>query len=130
MPAQMTLSIIKPDAVQKHHTGAILARLEQNGLEIVAAKMLRLSRDDAARFYDVHRERPFFAELVDFMTSGAVMVQVLRGEDAVARYRTLMGATDPKEAATRRFCRRQGAQRRPRLGQRGKRCARNCLFLR
>ena len=99
MPAQMTLSIIKPDAVQNHHTGAILDRLEKNGLEIVAAKMLRLSHDDAARFYDVHRERPFFAELVEFMTSGAVMVQVLRGEDAVARYRTLMGATDPKEAA-------------------------------
>ena len=117
MPAQMTLSIIKPDAVQNHHTGAILDRLEKNGLEIVAAKMLRLSRDDAARFYDVHRERPFFAELVEFMTSGAVMVQVLRGEDAVARYRTLMGATDPKEAAPGRLCRRQGTQRRARLGQ-------------
>ncbi|MDO4642680.1 MAG: nucleoside-diphosphate kinase [Cardiobacteriaceae bacterium] len=99
MPAQMTLSIIKPDAVQNHHTGAILARLEQNGLEIVAAKMLRLSNEDAAHFYDVHRERPFFAELVEFMTSGPVMVQVLRGDDAVVRYCELMGATDPAEAA-------------------------------
>ena len=99
MTTQMTLSIIKPDAVANHHTGAILARLEANGLEIVAAKMLRLSREDAARFYDVHRERPFFAELVEFMSSGAVMVQVLRGDNAVARYRELMGATDPQEAA-------------------------------
>ena len=99
MTTQMTLSIIKPDAVANHHTGAILARLEANGLEIVAAKMLRLSREDAACFYDVHRERPFFAELVEFMSSGAVMVQVLRGDNAVARYRELMGATDPQEAA-------------------------------
>lgn len=99
MTTQMTLSIIKPDAVANHHTGAILARLEANGLEIVAAKMLRLSREDAARFYDVHHERPFFAELVEFMSSGAVMVQVLRGDNAVARYRELMGATDPQEAA-------------------------------
>ena len=99
MSVQLTLSIVKPDAVRNHHTGAILARIEQQGLDIVAAKMLRLSHDDAARFYDVHRERPFFAELVEFMSSGAVMVQVLRGDNAVARYRELMGATDPQEAA-------------------------------
>ena len=99
MSAQLTLSIVKPDAVRNHYTGTILARIEQQGFDIIAAKMLRLSRDDAARFYDVHRERPFFAELVDFMTSGPVLVQVLRGEDAVARYRALMGATDPAAAA-------------------------------
>ena len=90
MSVQLTLSIVKPDAVRNHHTGAILARIEQQGLDIVAAKMLRLSHDDAARFYDVHRERPFFAELVAFMTSGPVLVQVLRGHNAVARYRELM----------------------------------------
>ena len=99
MSVQLTLSIVKPDAVRNHHTGAILARIEQQGLDIVAAKMLRLSHDDAARFYDVHRERPFFAELVAFMTSGPVLVQVLRGDNAVARYRELMGATNPAEAA-------------------------------
>jgi len=99
MSVQLTLSIVKPDAVRNHHTGAILARIEQQGLDIVAAKMLRLSHDDAARFYNVHRERPFFAELVAFMTSGPVLVQVLRGDNAVARYRELMGATDPAEAA-------------------------------
>lgn len=99
MSVQLTLSIVKPDAVRNQHTGAILARIEQQGLDIVAVKMLRLGHDDVARFYDVHRERPFFAELVAFMTSGPVLVQVLRGDNAVTRYRELLDATDPAEAA-------------------------------
>mgnify|MGYP000905173922 CR=1 FL=1 len=94
-----TFAIIKPDAVARNLTGEILAAMENSGLRIVALKRLHLSREQAAGFYAVHRERPFFAELVAFMTSGPVLVQVLRGGNAVARYRELMGATDPAEAA-------------------------------
>ena len=99
MSVQRTLSIIKPDAVARNVIGDIYARFEQADLRIVAAKMLQLSKDQAGEFYAVHRERPFFGELVEFMTSGPVMVQVLEGEDAIARNRELMGATDPQEAA-------------------------------
>ncbi|MGD8644344.1 MAG: nucleoside-diphosphate kinase [Chromatiales bacterium] len=98
MPVQRTLSIIKPDAVAKNVIGQIYARFEQAGLRIVAARMLRLSREQAEGFYAVHKERPFFKDLVEFMTSGPVVVQVLEGEDAVARNRQIMGATNPKEA--------------------------------
>ena len=99
MAVERTLSIIKPDAVAKNVIGEIYTRFEQNGLRIVAAKMLHLSREQAGAFYEVHRERPFFGELVDFMTSGPVMVQVLEGENAIARNREVMGATNPQEAA-------------------------------
>jgi nucleoside-diphosphate kinase len=98
MAVERTLSIIKPDAVANNVIGEILARFEQAGLKIVAARMLRLSRMDAEGFYAVHRARPFFKDLVDFMTSGPVMVQVLEGENAVQKNRDLMGATDPKKA--------------------------------
>ncbi len=99
MAIERTLSIIKPDAVAKNVIGQIYARFEQAGLKIVAARMLQLSRADAEAFYAVHRERPFFKPLVDFMVSGPVMVQVLEGENAIAKNRELMGATDPKKAA-------------------------------
>ena len=99
MAVDRTLSIIKPDAVAKNVIGKIYSRFESNGLKIVAAKMKHLSREEAEGFYAVHKERPFFAELVKFMTSGPVMVQVLEGENAVAKNRELMGATNPKEAA-------------------------------
>ena len=99
MAVERTLSIIKPDAVAKNVIGKIYSRFESNGLKIVAAKMKHLSREEAEGFYAVHKERPFFAELVKFMTSGPVMVQVLEGETAVAKNRELMGATNPKEAA-------------------------------
>jgi nucleoside-diphosphate kinase len=99
MAVERTLSIIKPDAVKKNVIGQILARFEAAGLRIIAARMLHLSRAQAEGFYAVHRERPFFAPLVEFMTSGPVLVQVLEGEDAIARNRDLMGATDPKKAA-------------------------------
>ncbi len=92
-------SIIKPDAVAKNVIGEIYARFEKAGLKIVAARMMHLSRADAEGFYAVHRERPFFRDLVDFMTTGPVMVQVLEGDNAIARNRELMGATDPKKAA-------------------------------
>ena len=98
MAVERTLSIIKPDAVAKNVIGQILTRFEQAGLKIVAARMVLLSRHDAEGFYAVHRARPFFADLVDFMTSGPVMVQVLEGENAVQKNRDLMGATDPKKA--------------------------------
>lgn len=98
MAQQRTLSIIKPDAVAKNAVGAILSRFEQAGLKIVAAKMKQLSRAEAEGFYAVHRERPFFGALVDFMVSGPVMIQVLEGADAVQKNRDLMGATDPKKA--------------------------------
>lgn len=93
-----TLSIIKPDAVRKNKIGAILSRFEDAGLKIIAARMLTLSREQAGEFYAVHKERPFYQGLLDFMTSGAVMVQVLEGEDAVAKNRQLMGATNPNDA--------------------------------
>ena len=99
MAVERTLSIIKPDAVANNVIGSILTRFEQAGLKIIAARMLQLSRRDAEGFYAVHRERPFFKDLVDFMTSGPVMVQVLEGENAVQKNRDLMGATDPKKAA-------------------------------
>ncbi|MFO7762365.1 MAG: nucleoside-diphosphate kinase [Wenzhouxiangellaceae bacterium] len=96
---QRTLSIIKPDAVAKNVIGEIYTRFERAGLRIVAARMLHLSREQAEGFYAVHKERPFFNDLVEFMTSGPVMIQVLEGEDAIARNRELMGATDPRQAA-------------------------------
>jgi nucleoside-diphosphate kinase len=99
VPVERTLSIVKPDAVAKNVIGQIYSRFENGGLRIVAAKMKHLTRAEAERFYAVHRERPFFSDLVAFMTSGPVMIQVLEGENAIARNRELMGATNPKEAA-------------------------------
>jgi len=96
---QRTLSIIKPDAVAKNVIGQIYTRFESAGLKVVAARMTQLSRAQAEGFYAVHRERPFFADLVKFMTSGPVMIQVLEGENAIQKNRDLMGATDPKKAA-------------------------------
>ena len=98
MSIEITLSIVKPDAVAKNVIGEIYSRFEKAGLKIVAAKMKHLSRAEAERFYAVHRERPFFNDLVAFMTSGPVMIQVLEGENAIARNRELMGATNPAEA--------------------------------
>jgi nucleoside-diphosphate kinase len=99
MALERTLSIIKPDAVVKNVIGEIYSRFEKAGLKIIAAKMKKLSRDEAEGFYAVHRERAFFKPLVDFMISGPVMIQALEGESAVVRHRDLMGATDPKKAA-------------------------------
>ena len=96
---QRTLSIIKPDAVKKDVVGKIIDRFESNGLRIAAAKKIQLSKCDAKAFYAVHKDRPFFNDLVDFMVSGPVVVMVLEGENAVAKNRELMGATNPKEAA-------------------------------
>lgn len=98
MAVERTLSIIKPDAVSKNVVGQIYARFESAGLKVVAARMMHLSRSQAEGFYAVHRERPFFKDLVAFMISGPVMVQVLEGEGAIAKNRELMGATDPKKA--------------------------------
>ena len=99
MAQEQTLSIIKPDAVAKNIIGEILTRFEKAGLRVVAAKMQRLSREKVAKFYEIHKDRPFFGELVDFMTSGPVLVQVLEGDNAVSKNRDLMGATFPKNAA-------------------------------
>ena len=99
MPIERTLSIIKPDGVGRNLIGGVYRRFETAGLKIVAARMLTLSQRDAEGFYAVHRERPFFKDLVRFMTSGPCMVQVLEGENAIARNREVMGATDPKKAA-------------------------------
>lgn len=96
---EQTLSIIKPDAVAKNVVGKIIDRFESNGLRVAAAKRLQLSRADAEQFYAVHKERPFFKDLVDFMVSGPVVAMVLEGENAVLKNRDLMGATDPKKAA-------------------------------
>jgi len=98
MAAQRTLSIVKPDAVAKGATGEILRRIQEAGLEIIALKMTRLDEPLARGFYAVHKDRPFYGDLVRFMTSGPVVVSVLEGEDAIARYRALMGATNPAEA--------------------------------
>ncbi|MGB0847731.1 MAG: nucleoside-diphosphate kinase [Thiolinea sp.] len=98
MSIERTISIIKPDAVAKNVIGQIYSRFENAGLQVIAARMIHLSQEQAEGFYAVHKERPFFADLVSFMTSGPVMVQVLEGEDAVAKNRELMGATNPKEA--------------------------------
>lgn len=99
MAVERTLSIIKPDATARNLTGAINAMIEKAGLRIVAQKRVRLTREQAESFYAVHRERPFFRDLVEFMTSGPVVVQVLEGENAIAKYREIMGATDPAKAA-------------------------------
>lgn len=99
MAVEQTISIIKPDAVGKNVIGDIYSRFEKAGLRVVAAKMKHLSQAEAEGFYAVHSERPFFNDLVDFMTSGPVMIQVLEGEDAIAKNRELMGATNPKDAA-------------------------------
>jgi len=98
MAIERTLSIIKPDAVAKNVIGQIYSRFEGAGLKVVAARMAHLSRADAEKFYAVHAERPFFKDLVDFMISGPVMIQVLEGENAILKNRDLMGATDPKKA--------------------------------
>ena len=99
MALQRTFSIIKPDATRRNLTGAINAKIEEAGLRIIAQRRIRMTREQAEGFYSVHRERPFFGELVDFMTSGPVVVQVLEGEDAIAKYREVMGATNPANAA-------------------------------
>jgi nucleoside-diphosphate kinase len=99
MAIERTFSILKPDATERNLTGAINSIIEKAGLRIVAQKRVRISREQAEKFYAIHRERPFFGELVDFMTSGPVVVQVLEGDNAVAKYREVMGATDPAKAA-------------------------------
>jgi len=99
MAIERTFSIVKPDAVAKNIIGKIYSRFEEAGLKIVAAKMLQLTREQAGEFYAVHKERPFYNDLIDFMTSGPVMVQVLEGESAIAKNREVMGATNPKDAA-------------------------------
>lgn len=99
MPIERTFSIVKPDAVAKNVIGEIYARFEKAGLQIVAAKMLHMSREQAEKFYAVHKERPFYNDLVNYMTTGPVMVQVLEGENAIARNREVMGATNPADAA-------------------------------
>jgi nucleoside-diphosphate kinase len=99
MALERTFSIIKPDATRRNITGKIIDRIESSGLRVIASKRLHLSRGQAGEFYAVHKERPFFGELVDFMISGPVVVQVLEGEDAIAKYRDVMGATNPANAA-------------------------------
>jgi nucleoside-diphosphate kinase len=99
MALERTFSIIKPDATRRNLTGKIIAKLEEGGLRVVASKRIRMTREQAEGFYAVHRERPFFGELVEFMCSGPVVVQVLEGENAVVRNREIMGATNPKDAA-------------------------------
>lgn len=99
MPIERTLSIIKPDAVAKNVIGEIISRFEKGGLRVAAAKMMHLTKTQAEQFYAVHKERPFFSALVNFMSSGPVLVQVLEGENAIAKNRQIMGATNPKDAA-------------------------------
>ncbi|HEY5624417.1 MAG TPA: nucleoside-diphosphate kinase [Gammaproteobacteria bacterium] len=98
MAQERTLSIVKPDGVQKNLIGEVYRRFEEAGLQVIAAKMMHLRKEQAEQFYDIHRERPFFADLVTYMTSGPVMIQVLEGENAIARNREIMGATNPSEA--------------------------------
>ncbi len=98
MTQERTFSIVKPDAMGKRHLGAILAHIQGEGLDIVAGRLTTLSQEEAAKFYEVHRERPFYGELVEYMTSGPVFVSVLEGKNAVVRYREMMGATDPAKA--------------------------------
>ena len=133
MAIERTLSIIKPDAVAKNVIGKIYSRFESNGLKIVAAQMRQLSKAEAEGFYAVHKERPFFADLVKFMTSGPVMIQVLEGEGAIAKNRELMGATDPKKAAPghdpRRLRRKHRRQRRARFRRSRNGRRRNRLLL-
>ena len=99
MARERTFSILKPDATERNLTGAINAMIEKAGLRIVGQKRVRISKEQAQRFYGVHKDRPFFGELVEFMTSGPVVVQVLQGDNAIAKYREVMGATDPSKAA-------------------------------
>jgi nucleoside-diphosphate kinase len=99
MALERTFSILKPDATERNLTGAVNAMIEQAGLRIVAQKRVRITKEQAQQFYAVHKDRPFFGELVDFMTSGPVVVQVLEGDNAIAKYREVMGATDPAKAA-------------------------------
>ncbi|MEL8055752.1 MAG: nucleoside-diphosphate kinase [Pseudomonadota bacterium] len=99
MAGTRTFSIIKPDATERNLTGAVNKVIEEGGLRIVAQRRVKMTKEQAERFYGVHKERPFFGELVEFMTSGPIVVQVLKGENAVARYREVMGATNPAEAA-------------------------------
>jgi len=99
MPVERTLSIIKPDATKRNHTGAIIDRFEKAGLRVIASRRMQLSTAQAEAFYNVHKARPFFKSLVEFMTSGPVVVQVLEGENAIAKNREVMGATDPSKAA-------------------------------
>ena len=115
MSTELTLSIIKPDAVKKNVIGEIYSRFEKAGLRIVAAKKMQLTQAQAEEFYGVHRERPFFNDLVSFMTSGPVVVQVLEGENAIAKNRELMGATNPQEAAEGSEARTQRAPQRKAL---------------
>ena len=98
MPVESTLSIIKPDAISKNAIGKILDRFEKNGLKIIACKMLHLSKEQAEKFYYIHKDKPFYENLVSFMTSGPILVQVLHGEDAIKKNREIMGATNPEEA--------------------------------
>ncbi len=109
MAIEKTLAIIKPDAVEKHHIGEIVAAIEEAGLTIAAMRMVHLTREQAEGFYHVHRERPFFGELVEFMSRGPVVVMCLQGEDAIARWRKLMGATNPAEADEGTLRKRFGA---------------------
>ena len=99
MAVERALSIVKPDATVRNITGKVIAKLEEAGLRVIAQKRVRWSREQAEKFYEVHKERPFYGELVDFMTSGPIVIQVLEGEDAIAKNREVMGATNPEEAA-------------------------------
>src|ERR1041385_3348905 len=108
MATERTFSIIKPDATERNLTGAVNAVIEKAGLRIIAQRRIRMTRGQAETFYAVHKARPFFGELVDFMTSGPVVVQVLEGEDAIAKYREVMGATDPAKAAEGTIRKRYG----------------------
>ena len=133
MAVTRTFSIIKPDATRRNLTGAVTKMLEEAGLRVVASKRIHMSREQAEGFYAVHKERPFFGELVDFMISGPVVVQVLEGEDAMQRNRDIMGATNPEDAAPgtirKELAEIDRSQHRARFGQRRKRRDRNRLFL-